>query len=527
MRLFSINRIILWAFCVVLTAPIALTQQTVDYASLSGRVTDPTGAVVQGAQVTALQIKTGLMSNTKTDREGRFWFPYLRVGRYEITVHQQGFAEAVRSVTLTIGSAFELPVFLALGSTRSHITVNSQGPVLEMARSQVAGTISQTEVRNLPLNGRSFLDLALLVPGVSATNTAASQLFPETSAVPGQGISVSSQRNFSNSFIVDGLSANDDAAGLVGVFYGLDVVQELQVVTSGGQAEFGRAMGGYVNMITKSGTNSLHGDLYGFFESQGLSADNALTNTKLPLTQAQYGVSLGGPVIKNHTFYFGNFEQRILNQDGLITISQANVNAINTKLTASGYPGSRIATGIYSNPVHMSNAFGKIDDQIGPNDQFSARYSLYDVHSSNSRFSGGLGTVSAGAGLSDLDQTLAVSNVRTLSPQTVNETRAQFTNSNLAAPANDPIGPAVSISGVASFGTASGSPTARLDRLAEIVDNLSHQADAHAVRVGADFLDNDLTITYPRSIRGSYSFSSLANFQNNVYPLLRRRLVIR
>src|SRR5262249_37862677 len=105
----------------------------------------------------------------------------------------------------------------------------------------------------------------------------------------------------------------------------------------------------------------------------------------------------------------------------------------------------------------------------------------------------------------------------TLSPRTVNETRAQFTNSDLKAPANDPIGPAVTISSLATFGTASGSPTGRLDRMFEVVDNLSHQAGAHAIRVGADYLYNDLTITYPRSIRGSYSFSSLANLQSGRY----------
>ena len=100
----------------------------------------------------------------------------------------------------------------------------------------------------MPLNGRSFLDIALLVPSVSPTNTGSNQVFAETSAVPGQGISVGSQRNFSNNFIVDGLSANDDAAGLSGGFYGVDVVNEFQVVTSGGQAEFGRALGGYLNI---------------------------------------------------------------------------------------------------------------------------------------------------------------------------------------------------------------------------------------------------------------------------------------
>ena len=273
-------------------------------------MTDPSGAVVEGAQVSARQTETNLTAATLTDREGRFRFPYLKVGAYEITVSQPGFAQAMRSVTLTVGSAFELPISLTVAGEQSTVTVSAEAAVLEAARTQIAGTVSQTEVQNLPLNGRNFLDLALLIPGVSPTNTASNQLFAETSAVPGQGISVGSQRNFSNNFIVDGLSANDDAAGLSGIFYGLDVVQEFQVVTSGGQAEFGRALGGYINMVTKSGTNSLHGDLYGYFRNQRFNAANPLSNTKLPVTQAQYGASLGGPIVRDRTFYFANFEQR-------------------------------------------------------------------------------------------------------------------------------------------------------------------------------------------------------------------------
>ena len=119
------------------------------------------------------------------------------------------------------------------------VDVAAQATVLEAARSQIAGTVSQAEIERLPLNGRNFLDLALLVPGVSPTNVGGTQLFAETSAVPGVGISVGSQRNFSNNFIVDGLSANDDAAGLSGIPYGVDAVDQFQVVTSGGQAELG------------------------------------------------------------------------------------------------------------------------------------------------------------------------------------------------------------------------------------------------------------------------------------------------
>jgi len=504
-------------FCAAAGATTAAAQETINNASVSGRVTDASGAVIQGAQVKARQPETNQISTAITDRDGRFRFPYLKLGPYEITFHQQGFADVTRPVILTVGSAFEIPVTLAVASTGASVTVTGDATVLEAARSQVAGTVPKTELQNLPLNGRNFLDAALVIPGVSPTNTAANQLFAESSAVPGQGISVGSQRNFSNSFIVDGLSDNDDAAGLTGSFYGLDVVDELQVVTSGGQAEFGRALGGYVNVVTKSGTNVLHGDLYGYFRNSSLNAANALSNSVLPMTQAQYGASLGGPIIHDRTFYFANFEQRELNQSGLVTIAPANVATINARLLAIGYPGPLISTGIYPNPVHSTNFLGKVDHQFSDRDQFSVRYSLYHVTSINSRGAGGLSAPSASANLDDTDQVIAVSNIFTLSSHAVNETRGQFWNSTLQAPPSDTIGPAVSVSGVASFGTLSGSPTGRRNKLAELVDGFSYQAGAHAIRVGAEFLYNDDTITFPRTYRGSYAFSSLANFLAGTY----------
>jgi len=492
-------------------------QESVNYASVGGRVTDPAGAVVEGAQVTARQTDTNIANTETTDREGRFRFAFLRIGPYEITVRREGFKDATRPLTLTVGAAFELPFSLTLATSATAVTVSGEAPVLETARTQIATTIAQNEVRSLPLNGRNFLDLALFAPGVSPTNTAANQLFAETSAVPGQGISIGSQRNFSNSFIVDGVSANDDAAGLTGTFYGLDVVEEFQVVTSGGQAELGRALGGYVNVVTKSGGNTLHGDVYGYLKNSRFNAANALSNTVLPLTQAQYGASVSGAIVPDKTFYFANFEARDLNQSGLITIAPANVAAINAKLTSVGFPGPLISTGLFPNPVHNENFFAKVDHRVSSADQFSARYSLYHVESVNSRGAGGLSAPSASANLFDTDQTIALSNVLTISPRLVNETRMQFTNSNLAAPPSDPIGPAVSISGVASFGTLSGSPTGRLNHLFEGTDSVSWQHGAHAIRAGVDFLYNGDTITFPRTIRGSYAFSSLANFLNGVY----------
>ena len=289
------------------------------------------------------------------------------------------------------------------------------------------------------------------------------------------------------------------------------------MVTSGGQAELGRALGGFISVVTKSGTNTLHGDLYGYFRNQRLNTANPLSNTRLPLTQAQYGASAGGPVIRDRTFYFGNFERRELNQSGLVTIAPANVEAVNGHLDAVGFKGARIASGIYSNPVHLTNLLGKLDHQFSRRNQFSARYSLYDGRSINSRGAGGLNAATASAGLDNRDQTIAVSNIFTLSARTVNETRGQFTHSDLLALPSDEAGPSVSIAGAATFGRLSTSPTGRLNNMYEIVNNLSHQAGAHAVRLGVNFLYNGTTITFPRSVRGSYAFSSLANFRQGIY----------
>ena len=163
----------------------AAAQETVNYASVSGRVTDQTGAVLAGAGVTARQLETNVQAATTTDRDGRFRFAYLRVGPYELTVDAKGLAPATRRLTLTVGAAFDLPITLTVARFETDVVVTTDSTVLEAARSQIAGTVSQKEVAALPMNGRSFLDLALLIPGVSPTNVGGgTQLFPETSACP-------------------------------------------------------------------------------------------------------------------------------------------------------------------------------------------------------------------------------------------------------------------------------------------------------------------------------------------------------
>ena len=510
------------ALVLALLMPCVHAQQALTTGSVTGRVLDPSGAAVPHLVVQALRLATNESYSAQTDDQGRYRFPFLPVGRYRIRSQSSGFALAEREVQLSVGSAFDVTLQLALASANTSVQVNSQSPVIEGDRSQAAETVQQTEVQNLPFEGRDYLDLSLLLPGVSPTNTASTQTLAESSEVPGQGYSVNSQRNFSNSFLVDGLSDNDDAAGVAGNVFSLDVVREFQVVTSGGQAEFGRALGGYFNIITRSGTNEFHGTAYGFIRNQRLNADNALSAGKLPLTQGQYGASLGGPIRRDRSFFFGNFEEQRLRSDGIITVAPAEAGIIDARLQALGYaapllPIAAGATTLYPTTLHTDTAFLRSDDRLTANDQMEARYSFYKLSSVNARGSGSLNEVSNGSSVFDTNHTLAVSNIGTLSARTFNETRAQFIYDDLYAPPNDDVGPAVTISGVAAFGRSTSSPTARLNYLGEMVDNLVLQRGGHTLKTGFDFLFNDDSITFPMSIRGAYTFSSLGTFLSGAY----------
>lgn len=517
------RRFDLFACILFVLFPVSLAaQQTVTSASLAGRVLDPGGAAVPGANVSALQSATNQTYNGSTDDLGRFRFPYLPVGQYLITAHETGFAASSRQVQLTVGAAFNLTLQLSLSTTTTSVQVHERPAILTTDSSQISETVHPSEVANLPYEGRNYLDLSLLLPGVSPTNTSSTQTLAETSAVVGQGYSVNSQRNISNNFVIDGLSANDDAAGVAGSVLGMDVVREFQVVTSGGQAEFGRALGGYFNIITRSGTDKLHGTAYGFLRNQRLNAKNALSGSTLPLTQGIYGASLGGPIRMNRTFFFGNFEEGRMNTNGIITITPANAARIDAHLTATGYkaPPLSIGTGptiLYPTTLHTDTAFARIDHSFSQNDRFNLRYSLYKLGSVNARGVGGLNAVSNGTSVYDTNNTIAAGNIATLSSHTFNETRGQFISDNLTAPPNDLLGPMTNISGVATFGRSTSSPTARRNFLYELVDNLVTERGAHTFKAGVDFLHNNDSITYPQSIRGSYTFASLASFLHGTY----------
>ena len=176
--------------CACLCARSGAAQQNVTSATLSGRVEDARGAVVSGANLIATHIETNQQQTATTDHEGRYRFPYLRTGDYDLKVDAQGFSTINKQLTVSVGQAVDLPIRLEVAGVSAQVNIGTDVPIVETVRTQITETIRPREIHELPLNGRNYLDLALLVPGVSPTNTGSNQRFAETSAVPGQGISI-------------------------------------------------------------------------------------------------------------------------------------------------------------------------------------------------------------------------------------------------------------------------------------------------------------------------------------------------
>lgn len=503
------------------TSSPAATQAAVS-ATVTGTVRDQSGAVMLGAAVEIRNQATNQTWRTASDERGRFTVLYLPVGDYRLSIANVGFSTAAAALTLEIGDQVDVPVTLTPAAVNESIEVTAAAPLVEARQTEIAETITPAEVDSLPLNGRNYLDLALLAPNVSRTNTRNNDRFAETSAVPGTGISVAGQRNLGNAFIVDGLSANDDAADLAGAYYSSEVVREFEVITSGGVAEFGRASSGTINVVTQSGTNEMHGRVYEFFRDEAFDAKNPLAARKDPLRQHQFGVTFGGPLVKDRTFWFANIERTTQDRTGIVTIAPGAVAAVNRVFDAVGHGGPRIATGEFATGYHTTNLFGRVDHEAGRGSRLQLRYALYGVGSPNARNAGGLNDVSRGTRLDDRDQMAAVNYLLPFSSSAINEARAQWSRSRLGAAVNDLVGPAVNISGAASWGTATFSPTGRDLDVFEAIDTVTFQRGVHLFKVGAAALYNRVSIVFPGPLQGVYAFTSLANFERGVYSTFQQ-----
>jgi hypothetical protein len=335
--------LIVLLFCVVVNLHAQVAGGTI-----SGTVTDSSGRVIHKVEITITNVATGVTRVVTTNDEGFYSAPNLLPGTYELKFSASGFkVEARKNIELTVGALVGLDQTLRVGSLSETVVVQSEIPAVQLSTSDLSAVVNATTVRELPLNGRSWTDLAQLQPGVSAIHTQ-----PDFSAGTdrgnrgfGQQLTISGARPQQNNYRLDGVSLNDYANGapgsVLGGNLGVDAIEEFSVITSNYEADYGKTSGGVVNAITRSGTNQIHGSAYEFLRNSKLDAKNYFDVGNIPpFKRNQFGGTLGGPIVKNHTFFFVDFEG-IRQSKGITTVATVpSAAARSGTLCSSPDPGS-------------------------------------------------------------------------------------------------------------------------------------------------------------------------------------------
>ena len=307
----------------LLTAGYALAQG-VATAEMHVSVRDPKGAAVTDATVTARDEAKNFERTTSTNLDGEYPLLLLPPGAYTVTVAAPGFSKAVaRNVVITVGQAAEVPITLQVATVTETVTVNAEAEMVETQQTSSTSTIEEKRIENLPINGRNYINFTL------TTSQAARDTAPSIGAAPTSGINFGGQRARSNLVNVDGADAVDNSVNGIRSTVSQEAVQEFQIITNSYTAEYGRAAGGVVNIITKSGTNDFHGSAYGYLRNRAFQAVNPFSTTSNPAyTRVQAGFTLGGALKKNKAFYFVSYETTRRQETGFSTVGVDNFGLV-------------------------------------------------------------------------------------------------------------------------------------------------------------------------------------------------------
>ncbi|HWK09071.1 MAG TPA: carboxypeptidase-like regulatory domain-containing protein, partial [Vicinamibacterales bacterium] len=280
--------------------------------SISGTITDQQKGVLPGVTVTVRQVETGLERTQVTDEHGRYRVLDLAPGPYRLTAELTGFTPVVRDqLQVAIGKDVLVDVELSVGGLSEQVTVAGETSAVSLGTTTTGGVVTTQQISELPLNGRNFMQLATLTPGVITSRGTARDF---TGGFAGTQLAVAGARPEQTGYLMDGTNIADISdkapSSLAGVMLGVDTVQEFSMQTHGYNAEFGRAAGGVMSAVTKSGTNQIHGSAFEFHRDDALDAKNFFAQGDAPPFQRdQFGATLGGPIVQNKLFYFGSYEQ--------------------------------------------------------------------------------------------------------------------------------------------------------------------------------------------------------------------------
>jgi len=326
-----------WFVFFVLLLAVSASAQSVATGDLHATVKDPKGNLVTNAKVTARDQEKGLERVGTGNGQGEYSVLALAPGTYTLTVEAPGFAKTeATGVAITVGQVAELPVALTIATGKEVVTVSSEAELVETSRSSTTDTIGESRIDNLPINGRNYIQFTLTDSQIVRDNA------PNLGAAPTSGLNMSGQRARSNLVNVDGADATDNSTNGVRSTVSQEDVQEFQIITNNYAAEFGRAAGGVVNIITRSGSNEFHGDVYGYLRNRNFQAVNPFSTTPNPAyTRVQAGAAFGGPIKKEKTYYFFSYEVTRRHETGFSTVGQDNFGLVpfdTTTIAGGAFP---------------------------------------------------------------------------------------------------------------------------------------------------------------------------------------------
>lgn len=556
-----------WFFRVAVVTVMLVRQclwAQVTTGAILGTVTDSTGAAMPGVTLTIKNVDTGISRTVTTDATGRYQARQLPVGTYEVTAEASGFQTLTRrGITLTLGREAVVDLALQVGGVTEQVEVTGEAPLIETTSSSVSGLVSEAQMRDLPLNARSYEQLAFLQPNVYYQRN----VFSTTNTGYAPKISAAGMRGNYNSYIVDGIDISDTTSNTpgsaAGQNLGVETLREYRVLTSSYNAQYGRGVGAVLDIVSRSGTNDFHGTAFEFLRNSDLDARNFFDGSSVPpFRRNQFGGVLGGPIKKDKAFFFGSYEAlrerlaftntvfvpSLQARQGILPDPQNPSATITVPVAPAVVPylalypppqhdiGGGLATSafVFNNSTREDYFTGRVDYQHSDKVSYFARYSGDSTNLIHPR--GPTVAPPWAEGLTSWNQIVTLAETRLFSPQLINEFRAGFvrytprSRNVLFGP--DPkiqfpgtIGQGViTATGTGGF-TASGISLATLGSQGrsfenytgntfQVADNLSYSVGPHSLKLGINierFQDNvgNLTETGLYEFTSSYTFQSL------------------
>ncbi len=504
------------AVIVAFAAPIA--AQTAASGTVEGIVKDPTGGVLPGVTVIVRNMETNVARETVTDEGGRYRAAALQPGRYEVSAELAGFeGSKISDVIVQVGQNVPIDVQMRPAGVSETLTVSGESPVIDIARTDVSNVVGQQAISNLPINGRRWENFVLLSPGV--TNDGNFGL------VSYRGIS-----GLYNNNTVDGVDNNQaffsEARGRTRASYTISqaAIREFQVGISNFSAEFGRAAGGTVNAVTKSGTNTLHGEGFYYLRDDAFQAREPFTPTKPEELRQQFGVSVGGPIQRDKVFYFVNYDQQLRDFPGFVRTFDTNY--LTQACTAPGCASTRAffddISGFFDREGDNRILLGKVDTALNAKHNLAVQYNMHRWESPNGIQTQPIlaGTANDANGTDSVKTDFAVVSLNSvLSNKLLNEFRFQIGRDFESQSPNSP-GPGTTVTNGISYGMPNFLPRPKYpdERRYQFIDNMSYYIGAHSLKAGFDinYVREDVINLFQGG--GVYTYPTLQSIASDCPP---------